>query len=275
LLAADLLPSGRRFAAACPPPEAHRAGFTLIELLIVITIIALLASMLMPALQTAQSQGKRISCQNNLKQLVTGVLMYTADNAGKLPENFPGSKSDNSWVLGNMVIEGETTNRTLIRQGRLFPYLGHVDLYRCPADPSKVGGVTRARSYSMNGWVGSRYMESYPSPSGSPYQSKDRTFVRENELAAVGPANIWLMMDEHEASINDAWFLVTMDDSRPFASFPATRHDRAYDLNFADGHLDLYKLRDPESLKFGTTTNAQFSAKNSDWMRLKQVTTAP
>lgn len=115
----------------------------------------------------------------------------------------------------------------------------------------------------MNSWVGSRYMETPPRPAGF------RTFVRYSEISAVGPATIWLIMDEHEASIDDAWFLVTMDDSRPFASFPATRHERSYGLNFADGHAEFYKLRDPGTQLAGGET----SPYNSDWQRLKQVTT--
>jgi hypothetical protein len=80
------------------------------------------------------------------------------------------------------------------------------------------------------------------------------------------------MLDEHELSINDAWFLVTMDDSRPFASFPATRHGLAYDLSFADGHIELYRLRDPTTLRLAAG-QVQVSPENLDWVRLKKVTT--
>ena len=118
----------------------------------------------------------------------------------------------------------------------------------------------------MNGWIGSRHMQD-----DSP-QTSFRTFLRDSELAAAGPANLWLILDEHEASIDDAWFLVTMDDSRPFASFPANRHSRGYALNFADGHVELYKLFDPQSQRLGTD-EVRISPRNSDWLRMKQVTT--
>ena len=152
---------------------------------------------------------------------------------------------------------------TLIRQGKLFPYASQVALYRCPSDPSRTADAPRVRSYSMNGWIGSRYMETHPRPSGF------RTFVRESELSTAGPAMIWVIADEHEASIDDAWFLVTMDDSQPFASFPATRHERSYGLNFGDGHAEFYKLRDPKTQSPASQANPY----NSDWQRLKQVTT--
>ena len=256
-------PSRRVRGGYCP-----RRAFTLIELLLVIAIIALLAALLMPALSAAQARGKRIVCLGNLKQTATSFQMYTADNDGKLVQNYPldyslPEGSTNSWVLGDMKVSSDSTNQTLIRQGKFFPYASQVALYRCPVDPSRTGGMPRVRSYSMNGWIGSRYMETYPRTTDF------RTFVRDNEVVSAGPARLWVIIDEHEVTIDDGWFLVTMDDSKPFASFPAARHEGSYGLNFADGHAKFYKVSDPKSQGPATQT----SANNSDWQKLKQVTT--
>lgn len=245
---------------------AAEAGFTLLELLLVLAIIAVLASLLLPALSTAGDKGRQLTCENNLKQLVISVQMYAADNDGKLPQNYPEADSNRIWMPGNMRVAEQATNQLLIKQSKLFPYANHVALYHCPSDRSTVSGIGRVRSYSMNGWVGSRFMQQ-----DSP-QSRFRTFVRDSELTAAGPANLWLILDEHETSIDDAWFLVTMDDSRPFASFPANRHGRGYDLNFADGHIEHYQLLDPQSQRLGTD-GAMIRPDNSDWVRIKQVTT--
>jgi type II secretory pathway pseudopilin PulG len=235
----------------------------LIELLVVIAIIAILASLLLPVLSTVKAKGKQTSCLNNLHQFGLGLQMYAADNAGGLVENQPGYLSSNSWVRGDMQIPAQSTNLDYLRQGQIFAYVGQPAVYRCPSDPSQTGGKPHARSYSMNGWMGSRYMETYPGQTGY------RTFIRESELTTVGPAEVWVMMDEHELSIDDGWFLVTMDDSRPFASFPATRHQRGYVWNFADGHAAFCKLQNPDSITPGKPT----SSSNPDWVRLKRATT--
>src|ERR1022692_178396 len=189
-------------SAGCGAEAArHSCGaFTLMELLLVIAVIAILAALLMPALAAAQAKSRRTACLDNLKQSALSFQMYTADNDGKLAQNYPlVPAGTNSWVLGDMKVSGDSTNKTLIRHGKLFPYASQVTLYRCPADPSRTGDAPRVRSYSMNGWIGSRYMETYPRTNGF------RTFVRDSELAAAGPAALWVITDEHESSIDDAW----------------------------------------------------------------------
>ncbi|HWX19442.1 MAG TPA: type II secretion system protein [Candidatus Binatia bacterium] len=262
-----VLPNPRPATCTGPGPAV---GFTLVELLVVMAIIALLAALLLPSLSMAKSKAKRIACLNNLKQLAFAQQMYAADNTGKVPDNLPAKAQPalgtNCWVAGDMKVLADSTNQVLIQKGELFPYASHSAVYRCPADPSQTAGVARVRSYSMNCWMGSRYM-------GTEYRLNSfRTFLRDSEIGAAGAALLWVIIDEHEASIDDAWFLVTMDDSQPFASFPATRHDHGYGLNFADGHVEAVKLRDPQSQKLGAA-NVQISALNLDWLQLKQRTT--
>lgn len=60
----------------------RRAGFSLIELLVVIGVIALLIAIIAPALQRSKQQAKAVLCSSNIKQLLTGLFIYDAENQG-------------------------------------------------------------------------------------------------------------------------------------------------------------------------------------------------
>ena len=246
-------------------------GFTLIELLVVIGIIAILAGLLMPALAKAKSQARQTACLSNLKQLILCWRMYSDEN-NRLPETYyfdpSGAPNVNAWVRGSMddnpafgqVDSGvlDSTNANTIIQGKLYPYNKSTRIYRCPADRSATQGVSRVRSYSINGWMGGRPMAG---------EDQFRVFLKEEDIVDPSPSKAWVFIDEHEKSINDGWFAFDMAGGRGFIDVPASRHDDHFVLAFADSHAETWKLGDARTIHW-TTLPIPNSPQNLDWARL-------
>ena len=252
--------------------EAHNdAAFTLIELLVVIAIIAILAALLLPALSKAKAKGQGVACTGNLKQLQICWQLYTDDNTDNLPGNTalnPGDIGNReawtadpvSWLQGNAWTDTTPTN---LQKGVLYRYSQSLGIYRCPADRSTVrdqGIILRNRSVSMSMYMNFRADRNDP--------GYELCWHRLGQIQRPGPSGAAVFIEENEKSIQQSAFGINAPDKLTlfnsplwtWVSFPATRHNNAGALTFADGHVETWRWREGNTLRI---------AQLDDWIVVK------
>jgi prepilin-type N-terminal cleavage/methylation domain-containing protein/prepilin-type processing-associated H-X9-DG protein len=220
------------------PAPAHGA-FTLVELLVVIVIIAVLASLLLPAVSRGKAHAQTIACANNLRQLQLCWHMYADDNDDVMtPNNFVYMVTSNGSVLDEDEMSWCTTlapldtNAISDATSLLFQYNRSPAIYHCPSDHSTVTGhpnLLRNRSYNMSNSINC--------------SSDPNHFRKYNEINA--PSALFVFIDTDADEIWDTTFGVTSIGSYyqdDWIDIPADRHNtRSCDMTFADGHSETWK----------------------------------
>lgn len=217
---------------------ARKRGFTLIELLVVVSIIALLIAILLPALSKARESAKTAVCQANLRSLGQAQYAYTTDNDGQFTISNQWVWGRDRYPNGTPVPDGpggvgqelDPTIARNIEEGTLYEYHGVLEAFVCPVAVDKLprqdwwtnekmvrsyvqnaeAGVSASKEWSDKGWTEEEQVETLSRPSDF------AIFVEENTFSIQG----WNTFNG--LGMNDAMFRLQPFDYDQLGSFHNT-----------------------------------------------------
>ena len=262
-------PDSRRGGFSPRPPFVRRAAgkerrsrFTLIELLVVVAIIALLASLLLPALRQARGKAYQVACMSNEKQLAIACFSYMADYDQRMFVRYdpPAANNPYDWVqprwfdvlppyFGLDGYDG-TTMSTRSAAGTVAAFNAATSIYWCPADRSrKWKSATRISSYAVPCTVVIVYRIELPGDANCAGDALSTASAGHDFGLVSQPSDIAFF---GEAG-NNSWYHVYADLVEANTSLevpPADRpdlwavvydHKDAVNWLFFDGHTELRK----------------------------------
>ncbi len=252
-------------------------------------MIALLATLLLPASAHTRPNSQAFQCLNNLRQLASAWKMYADDNGGKIVSAYPSYGGFTAtWCAGNAETGGGAGSYVYggadpigIKLGLLWPYVKALGPYHCPTDrriataaaPVQFRGKPILRSISMNSYMAGRSLGASPdwvvtSPTGA-RDPNHPVYIKDTEIKL--PGQTFVLVDEDQVSINDGMFIVNVGAAY-LIDLPSRAHAFGYGINFSDGHAEIMQLRDQASRDWNVGNPV---GGLNDWMRLTNITTHP
>ncbi|MEM7146957.1 MAG: type II secretion system protein [Verrucomicrobiota bacterium] len=206
-------------------------AFTIIELLVVVTIIAILASLSVMAYGNVTAKAKQVKCMSNMRQIGTALTLYAADNNMNLPETTHTASITNAWIY------------------QLDDYFQNVDEVRiCPADPLGPERLkAKGTSYVLNSYVFVAQMDPFGMPIGESLNNLNRLEDPSQTILAFIVSEDWppgVTSDHTHSRRWTNWSNVTKDiaPDRHRSGKPNDDHTKgSSNYLFADGHVENWK----------------------------------
>ncbi|MCC6680896.1 MAG: prepilin-type N-terminal cleavage/methylation domain-containing protein [Phycisphaeraceae bacterium] len=235
----------------------HRQGFTLIELLVVISIIALLISILLPALIKTRESGRTSACLSNTRQLILAAVAYSIDNEGQFPYQRGDRMTVNPWPTDtNPADGGNWVQRTL-------PYFSGSNLKQnnllCPSswidrEIAGTSGFHDYMSYLANGVITDLGGRDFAYPSGiifiaDYYQTIRWATIRPS--LKVGNVTNFVFKTTQEVWSGQMRFNAPTIPTFPDMVYAHRPHTPGRNHGFMDGHALYIPWYENTSLKYG------------------------
>ena len=224
-------------------------GFTLIELLVVIAIIAILAAILLPALNSARERGRAASCLNNQKQFALAMTMYAADNDGRIP----GGNASDFRVPGYWNIQ-------------IYNYAGKdSDVFTCPSYTGQKLDDASANFNVVNGGTDEKFSGSYGYNGRitSPNDSNPGHTVVQKLDHSNGTVPLIFDITGPQLFTHPHLILAEPTGSEGQYSY-ARRHSDGGTISFSDGRAEVISFKELQAavLRAKTTSSGKIP---SDW----------
>ena len=234
----------------------HR--FTLIELLVVIAIIAILAGILLPALNSARSKAQAIACLSNLRQ--TGLIMHQYADA--FHEFFPFANTWGTALNGQPTWNRQLFNAGLVAKNKIGNY-PETEIPYGTSSPGVPGGIWRCPSvaphqHTCSGMTHYGMNFSFEPKENPPWFIKRSSFPQIRPGIHRSASEFFLMTDNDAMPDNDDTFAyVVYATETPTIADPTARkktigyrHLRAANVLFADGHAAGWRYAGPLARKY-------------------------
>ena len=220
----------------------------MIELLVVISIIAILAALLLPALSKAKLKATLTSCLNCQKQMALGMTLYANDYQDALiPTMFNGVLMDGGgfWPGASpsgTVPQAEELVRNLLKQGPLWPYAPNPAVYHC------IGDLRWKNRRPGQGWAYVSY--SKVEPMNGAYGFGVAPWRKLGAVKQPSMACVFLEESDPRNENKGTWVLGI--EPPGWIDVFAIFHGIVSNFSFADGHVESHKWRDPATIKAAT-----------------------